>query len=132
MIETTSNYSNQKCDNVYKWTLQEQMANKVSEEGSDAQKDWQVDHLIHQHQNQMEHLNDKLQETKERQEQILMEKLQAKKLRKERCGFFVFFFVGGYFFSMLLFTKQCAKNMFISTELSQKCITNTLRIYLHQ
>ena len=71
------------------------MANKVSEEGSYAQKDWQVDHLIHQHQNQMEHLNDKLQETKERQEQILMEKLQAKKLRKERCGFynFVLFFI---------------------------------------
>ena len=77
------------------------MANKVSEEGSDAQKDWQVDHLIHQHQNQMEHLNDKLQETKERQEQILMEKLQAKKLRKERCGFFVLcFFLFGDIWSV--------------------------------
>ena len=88
------------------------MANKVSEEGSDAQKDWQVDHLIHQHQNQMEHLNDKLQETKERQEQILMEKLQAKKLRKERCGFFVLFFVwggAGYFASVLLFTNNVQK-----------------------
>ena len=59
------------------------MANKVNEEGG-TQKDWQVDHLIHEHQNQMEHLNDKLQETKERQEQILLEKLQAKKLKKER------------------------------------------------
>ena len=63
------------------------MANKVNEEGGhDAQKDWQVDALIHQHQNQMEHLNDKLQDTKDRQEQILMEKLQAKKLKKERSA----------------------------------------------
>ncbi len=65
------------------WILiQEQMANKMKQ--GRMQGDWQVDHLIHQHQNQMEHLNDKLQEAKERQEQILAEKLQAKKLKKER------------------------------------------------
>ena len=95
---------------MHKRTLQEQMANKVSAEGGDAQKDWQVDHLIHQHQNQMEHLNDKLQETKERQEQILMEKLQAKKLRKERCGFVVLFLgrvdIGQYVF---VYRTMCEK-----------------------
>ena len=94
------------------------MANKVTEDGGDAQKDWQVDQLIHQHQNQMEHLNDKLQETKERQEQILLEKLQAKKLRKERCVFlfcFCFFWGGGYFVSVFLF-------IFISSRLDQNTL----------
>ncbi len=59
------------------------MAHKMNEAG-DKQTDLQVDHLIHQHNYNMEHLNDKLVEAKERQEHILMEKLQAKKLRKER------------------------------------------------
>ncbi len=61
------------------------MAHKVKDSApQDRQADQQVDQLLQQHQNQMADLNDKLQDNKERQEQILMERLQAKKLKKER------------------------------------------------
>ena len=44
----------------------------------------QVDTLLQQHQAQLAHLTDKLEEDKERQARLLQEKIEAKKIRKER------------------------------------------------
>ena len=44
----------------------------------------QAESLMQQHYNQVTHLNDQMQESKERQEMQLREKLEAKRMRKER------------------------------------------------
>ena len=44
----------------------------------------EVDQLIRTHYHEMESLNSKLQDAKERQEYMLREKLEAKRIKKER------------------------------------------------
>lgn len=61
------------------------MAEKEATEPETArQVDHHVDELLQQHYNQVSHLSDKIAETRDRQELLLQEKLQAKKLKKER------------------------------------------------
>ena len=63
------------------------MANKLEEKVEDEGEkvpDRQVDALLHQHQAQMANLEEKLEEDRDRQQRLLQEKLQAKKLKKER------------------------------------------------
>ncbi len=63
------------------------MANKLTEKVEDEGEtvpDRQVEDLIHQHQAQVASMTDQMEEEKERQQRILQEKLQSKKLKKER------------------------------------------------
>ena len=59
------------------------MTNKVSQHKGDVST-MHVDHLITQHTHQVEALEDKLHESRDRQEQSLQERLQVKRLKKER------------------------------------------------
>ena len=61
--------------------LEEHIANQV---GDVDDNNPAIDSLLQQHYNQVSNLNDKIQDARERQEQMLMEKLQRKKLKKER------------------------------------------------
>jgi len=45
-----------------------------------------ADQIIQQHYNQVEHVNEVIQGNRERQEQIINEKIQAKKFKKQRYG----------------------------------------------
>ena len=68
--------------------IQEQLANKVTKDdsrpGSGRSEDQIVDALISQHHDQVVQLQDRMQEAKDRQDHLLQEKLEAKKLKKER------------------------------------------------
>ncbi|KAL3864492.1 hypothetical protein ACJMK2_006170 [Sinanodonta woodiana] len=61
--------------------LQEKLESKLTE-GALAPS-W-ADQLIQQHYNQLEHINSTLQHNREHQERVLTEKIQAKKLQKQR------------------------------------------------
>ena len=66
---------------------QDQMANKITEKVEDegeAVPDRAVESLLQQHQAQVANLTDQMEEERERQQRILQEKLQSKKLKKER------------------------------------------------
>ena len=73
--------------------LEEQLADRVGDKAQDegmdevdgsSQSNEVVDTILKQHQNQVEQLQDKMDGAKERQEQMLKEKLQAKQIRKQR------------------------------------------------
>ena len=59
------------------------MVNKVGENEEDLAGK-KVDVIINQHSKEVERLEDKMSEARERQEATLQERLQAKKLKRER------------------------------------------------
>ncbi|KAK3095669.1 hypothetical protein FSP39_017428 [Pinctada imbricata] len=61
-------------------TLQNKLENKMEREGSRLSG---VDQIIQIHHNQVENLNERLQNTREHQERLIQEKVQAKMLQKE-------------------------------------------------
>ena len=46
--------------------------------------DEQINHVLNEHYNQVTELTDKMQDVRDRQAQVMREKLEAKKIRKER------------------------------------------------
>ncbi|KAJ8316889.1 hypothetical protein KUTeg_004793 [Tegillarca granosa] len=62
-------------------TLQEQLETKLTNTGG--VKIDGADQIIQQHYNQVEHLNEQIQISREKQEYVIQEKIQAKKLQKE-------------------------------------------------
>ncbi|XP_053407631.1 myosin-7-like isoform X3 [Mercenaria mercenaria] len=70
----------QKQDQTLK-DLQEQLESKIEDGRLSANR---ADQIIQQHYNEVEHVNDKIQMNRERQEQMINEKIQAKKFAKQR------------------------------------------------
>ena len=60
---------------------QEQLEGKLEDGRISANR---ADQIIQQHYNQVEHINDSLQENRERQERVINERIQAKKYRLQR------------------------------------------------
>ena len=63
--------------------LQEQLAKKVDEDGRSSRGS-QIEQLLQSHQNEVDHLQGQMAAAREQQERVLREKLQAKRLKRER------------------------------------------------
>ena len=63
---------------------QAQLASRVVESG-DKKSDSQVNTVLKQHQRQVEELGERMENDRSRQQQLLQERIEAKKHQKERC-----------------------------------------------
>ena len=72
-------------DSLYRvnMSLQEQLTSRVSADPN-SQSDAQINTILKHHYDQMNNLNDQLSDTKQRQQQMFAEKLNVKKLTKQR------------------------------------------------